>query len=124
MGRLNHATSYLFVATAMYAYLCEHFGLSIACFMCACSSIGYHGSVVERGRRAYTTRALRVLDMFITRVCIVTFLIEYASLQPWYVGAVIATLYSAISYDSEGSEIRHSAIHVVSNLGICCLCQM
>ena len=106
---LNFATSFYFLWTFMHAWARHCPALMLGCFICLCTSVAYY---------ATNNAWLRKLDMFCCQFSIAYFIVSAMSLCFSYFVAGICLCIIIKLYINNNSEIRHSIIHFVSNVGI------
>jgi|DEB0MinimDraft_6_1074348.scaffolds.fasta_scaffold29571_2 hypothetical protein len=106
---LNFATSFYFLWTFMHAWARDCPLLMVGCFICLCTSVLYYST---------NNAIIRKIDMFCCQFSAVYFMFTAMSMSYSYLGATICFITSIRLYTCKNTEIRHSILHFISNVGI------
>ena len=106
---LNFATSLYFIWTVIHAWARHCPVLMRGCLTCLASSVLY-----------YTTNnvVMRKIDMLCCQVAIVYFIYTARSTHVLYFLAASCLFVITSIYRPKSTEVRHSIIHFIANLGI------
>ena len=106
---LNFATSFYFLWTFMHAWARNCPLLMVGCFTCLCTSVLYYSTNNE---------IIRKMDMFCCQFSIVYFMLAAMSMTYSYFCAIICLIMTIRLYTYNATEIRHSILHFLANVGI------
>ena len=130
---LNLLTSSCFIITTIHAFYRNCELLMYGCMLCLMTSWLYHGS---RTLYLYTNYnfykwlipKVRLVDMGVCQSCVIYFTYMCASFHWLYIFTLCTVFYIFMNYYVFGTSKRvvdgyiwHASIHVIANIGICCL---
>ena len=121
---LNLLTSFSFLLPIVYSYyrVCPMFILGS--ILCLISSLFYHGGKIIISNHNIIS-IIRYIDIAIVNFCIIYFTLLCAYIHKLLIYVIIAIIYCFTIYVfNKSSELLHSSIHIVSNIGICFLIEI